>query len=204
MLKDDFWDYFNKKGVSKEDVKKLLKQSDQVVDYERSVLKNGRYWQISKDEVRSLYSVIKEKEPKIVVETGMGSGVSTTSILSAMGPKGKLISIDPGIPYGKGDKEVGFIIPANLRSNLTYVKGTSSEKLKDTLSSIKKLDVFFHDSDHSYENVMFELNSVWSKMEKDPLIIVDNFDWSEAASDFAKEKGMKLRNLADDLALISK
>ena len=51
---------------------------------------------------------------------------------------------------------------------------------------------------------MFELNSVWSKMEKDPLIIVDNFDWSEAASDFAREKGMKLRNLADDLALISK
>ena len=96
MLKDDFWDYFNNKGVSREDVKKLLKQSDQVVDYERSVLKNGRYWQISKDEVRSLYSVIKEKEPKIVVETGMGSGVSTTSILSAMGPKGKLISIDPG------------------------------------------------------------------------------------------------------------
>jgi len=88
MIKDDFWDYFNKQGVFMEDVKKLLKQSDQVVDYERSVLKNGRYWQISKDEVRSLYSVIKVKEPKIVVEQGWVLVCQLLAFLARLGRKG--------------------------------------------------------------------------------------------------------------------
>ncbi len=204
MLNDDFWDYFEKKGVSVSNVKSLLKESKEVVDYERSTLKNGRYWQISKDEVRSMYSVIRERKPNVVIETGMGSGVSTTSILSAMKKHGRLISIDPGIPYGKGDREVGFLIPSNLRSNLEYIKGTSTERLVEVLDSLSSLDVFFHDSDHSYQNVMFELNSVWQKIRKNPLILIDNYDWSNAAKDFAKEKNLKLRNLADDLALLSK
>ncbi len=204
MLNDDFWDYFEDKGIPESEVNRLLEESKIVVQYERSMLKNGRYWQISKDEVRSIYSIIRQRKPKIVIETGMGSGVSTTSILSALKHEGKLISIDPGIPYGKGDKEVGFIIPTELRSNLEYVKGTSSEKLKEVLSSLQSLDAFFHDSDHSYDNVMFELNCVWSKIRSDPLMLIDNYDWSEAAKDFAKKKHLKLRNLADDLALLSK
>jgi predicted O-methyltransferase YrrM len=204
MLNDDFWDYFENKGVPASIVKSLLKESKEVVDYERSTLKNGRYWQISKDEVRSMYSVIRERKPNVVIETGMGSGVSTTSILSAMKKHGRLISIDPGIPYGKGDREVGFLIPSNLKSNLEHIKGTSTERLVGVLDSLTRLDVFFHDSDHSYQNVMFELNSVWPKIRKNPLILIDNYDWSNAAKDFAKEKNLKLRNLADDLALLSK
>ncbi|MGC8562689.1 MAG: class I SAM-dependent methyltransferase [Thermoplasmata archaeon] len=204
MLNDDFWEYFETRGVPKLQARKLIKESNEVVNYERSVLKNGRYWQISKDEVRSIYSIIRYREPDTVIETGMGPGVSTTSILSAMNNKGRLVSIDPGLPYGKGDKEVGFIIPSRFRSRLEYIKGTSSEKLAMVLDSMKKLDVFFHDSDHAYKNVMFELKTVWPKIKNDPLILIDNYDWSNAASDFAKEKGLKLRNLADDLALLSK
>lgn len=204
MLNDDFWDYFETRGVPVMQVRKFLKESNEVVDYERSVLKSGRYWQISKDEVRSIYSVIRQRKPDTIVETGMGPGVSTTSILSAMKNRGKLVSIDPGLPYGKGDREVGFVIPSTLRSRLEHVRGTSSEKLESVLEPMKSLDVFFHDSDHTYQNVMFELKTVWPKVKGNPLILIDNYDWSRAAADFAKEKGLKLRNLADDLALLSK
>lgn len=204
MLNDDFWDYFEKRNIPISEVRSILRESRQVVDYERSMLKTGRYWQITKDEVRSIYSVIRERKPEIVIETGMGSGVSTVSILSAMNDKGKLVSIDPGLPYGKGDREVGFIIPSSMKSNLVYVKGTSSERLEGVLRTLPRLDVFFHDSDHSYQNVKFELGLVWPKIKENPLILIDNYDWSEAAMDFAKEKNLKLRNLADDLALLSR
>ncbi|MEM0134755.1 MAG: class I SAM-dependent methyltransferase [Thermoplasmatales archaeon] len=204
MINDDFWEYFEKKDFPMVQVRNLLKESKEVVDYERSVIKSGRYWQISKDEVRAIYCIIRERKPDVVVETGMGPGVSTTSILSAMKNRGKLISIDPGLPYGKGDKEVGFIIPSRLKHRLEYVRGTSSEKLQIVLNSLERLDVFFHDSDHSYENVMFELTTVWPKVENDPLILVDNYDWSEASIDFAKEKKLKIRNIADDLALLTR
>lgn len=204
MINDDFWDYFKEKKIDVEKVRGLLKESNRIVEYERKILKTGKYWQISKDEVRCLYAVVRLKEPLIVIETGMGSGVSTTAILSALRGRGKLISIDPGIPYGRGDKRVGFLIPEELRKNLEYVKGTSSEKFNLILPSLKHVDVFFHDSDHSYDNVMFELKSMWSKMRGDPTMLIDNYDWSDAPNDFAKEKGLKLRNLADDLAMLSK
>ncbi len=204
MLNDDFWDYFEKNNFSLSVVKSYLRESKEVVDYERMKIKDGRYWQISKDEVRSIYTIIRARRPDIVIETGMGPGVSTTAILWAMKRKGRLISIDPGIPYGRGDREIGFIIPSDLKSNLDYVKGVSSIKLEGVLNSMQRLDVFFHDSDHSYENVKFELNSVWPKIRNNPLILVDNYDWSEATKDFAKERNLKLRNLADDLALLSR
>jgi predicted O-methyltransferase YrrM len=204
MIKDGFWEYFGSINYTKETVRKLLQESKDVVDYERGVLRNGRYWQISKDEVRAIYCIIREKRPRVVIETGMGSGVSTTTILSAMKGTGRLVSIDPAIPYGKGDREVGFLIPENLKKNLEFVKGTSAEKLPPLLKSLEKVDAFFHDSDHSYENVSFELNAVFPKMEDNPLILVDNYDWTKAAEDFAKDRGLRLRNVADDLALLTK
>jgi predicted O-methyltransferase YrrM len=204
MLNDGFWSYFEDNNISVSEVKSYLQESKEVVDYERMKIKTGKYWQISKDEVRAIYAIIRARKPDIVIETGMGPGVSTTTILWAMKKKGRLISIDPGIPYGKGDREIGFIIPQDLKSNLEYVKGFTSSKLKDVLNSLQRLDVFFHDSDHSYENVKFELNSVWPKIRNDPLILIDNYDWSNAAADFAEEKKLKLRNLADDLALLSR
>lgn len=204
MINDCFWEYFENIGVSLENVRGMLRESKGVVDYERKMLKTGRYWQISKDKVRTMFAVIRERKPKIVIETGMGSGVSSTTILSAMDGIGKLVSIDPGIPYGKGDREVGFLIPEELKKNLEFVRGTSTEKMESVLNSLDSVDVFFHDSDHSYRNVMFELNAVWRKMIRYPLILIDNYDWSNAAEDFAKEKSLKLRNIADDLALLTR
>lgn len=203
MINEGFWEYFEVNGIQKEKVKGLLNESNKVVDYEREKLKTGRYWQISKDEVKAIYAVVKSRRPKIVVETGMGSGVSSTTILSALGSNGKLISIDPGLPYGKGDKEVGFIIPPELKKNLEWVKGTSSEKLASVLDSVGQVDIFFHDSDHSYENVTFELETVWPRLINNKIILVDNYDWSDAPKDFSYKNSLKLRNLADDLALIS-
>lgn len=203
MLKTDFWDYFEERNVSPSLVKGYLEEGKEVVSYERAKIKNGRYWQISKDEVRSMYAIICSRKPDIVIETGMGPGVSTTAILWAMKGAGKLISIDPGVPYGRGDREIGFVIPNRLKSNLEHVKGLSTAKLKPVLASLSKVDVFFHDSDHSYENVIFELKSVWPKVKGDPCILIDNYDWSDAPVDFAKEKNLKVRNIADDLALLS-
>jgi predicted O-methyltransferase YrrM len=204
VINQDFWTFFNKQGVSKERVEGLLRESKRIVDYERSMIGRGRYWQISKDEVRTMYAVMKFRNPSTVIETGMGPGVSTTTILSAVDNEAVVISIDPDIPYGKGDKELGFVIPEGMKSRLHYVKGTSREMLAKVLKSLKSVDIFFHDSDHTYDNIMFELNTVWPKLSSSSLILIDNYDWTEAPVDFANEKQLSLFNIADDLALLSR
>lgn len=203
MIKKAFYGFFQHIGVDREKVDSLLKESEDLVAYQRSIMRNGKYWQISKDEIRTMYCIVKNKNPSTVIETGMGPGVSTTVILTAIHDKARFISIDPDKPFGKGDRKIGFVIPEELRGKLEYVKGTSREKLKDVLTGMETLDIFFHDSDHSYENVMFELTSVKSKLLPSSLILIDNYNWSEAPEDFSKSYKMNLWHISDDLALLS-
>ncbi|MGC8644644.1 MAG: class I SAM-dependent methyltransferase [Thermoplasmata archaeon] len=202
MITKAFWSYI-RTAMGEKGAEETFRKGEEVWEYIRRAIEGGRYWQITKDEVKALYSLVAARRPGLVIETGMGPGVSTTAILSALPPNGRMISIDPGIPYGRGDREVGFVIPTHLRRQLVYVKGTSSEKLEEVLRSAGRVDVFFHDSDHSFKNVSFELNAVFPYLGEDFLIVVDNYDWSEAAEVFSRERGLRLRHVADDMAIIT-
>ncbi|MGC8574313.1 MAG: class I SAM-dependent methyltransferase [Thermoplasmata archaeon] len=204
MIKDDFWEFFRERDIKRQRIESLMRKSQDIVDYCKRMTGGGDYWQISEDEIRVIYTLVKSVDPSIVVETGVGPGVSTTAILSALSKDSLLISIDPDIPYGKGDREIGFVIPDELKSNFKFVRGTSAEKMREVLENIGELDVFFHDSDHTYNNIMFELNSIWPRLSRDYIILVDNYDWTAAPMDFAREKNLTLYNPADDLAIISK
>lgn len=204
MIKDDFWEFFKERDIKRQRVESLMKKSQDIVDYCKRMTGVGDYWQISEDEIRVIYTLVKFVNPSIVTETGVGAGVSTTAILSGISKDALLISIDPDIPYGKGDREIGFVIPDELKSNFKFVKGTSAEKMREVLENIEELDIFFHDSDHTYNNIMFELNSIMPKLSRNYIILVDNYDWTEAPMDFAREKNLTLSNPADDLAIIFK
>ncbi len=202
LIKNDFWKFLKDKNIEKQEIEKTISESNDIVEYCERMTAGNDYWQISEDEIRVIFTVINFYNPSVVIETGVGPGVSTTAILSAINKRGMLISIDPGIPYGKGDKEIGFAIPAALKTNFKLVRGKSQEKIDEVLRSIEKVDVFFHDSEHTYNNIMFELNSVWPKLSKNYLIMVDNYDWTDAPKDFANERGLAIINPADDLAFI--
>jgi len=204
LIKNEFWEFFKERDIQKQKIEFVMKKSQNIVDYCKKMTGGGDYWQISEDEIRVIYTFMKFLDPSTVIETGVGPGVSTTAILSAISKDALLISIDPGAPYGKGDREIGFVIPDELKSNFKLVKGTSAEKMREVLENTGEVDAFFHDSEHTYNNIMLELNSIWPKLSRDYLIIVDNYDWTSAPNDFAKEKNLTLYNPADDLAIIFK
>jgi len=188
--------------MSEKQGKEIMKESESIVNYVKKSLGDEDYWQISYDEIRVIYTIVKVMNPITIIETGMGSGVSTTAMLAASKDEANVISIDPGVPYGKGDKEVGFLIPMNLRKKHKFIKGTSKQKMKEVLSYVDKVDIFFHDSDHTYENIMFEFNEVWPKLSEKSIILVDNYDWTDAPLDFSKKMNLDILNIADDLALL--
>ncbi len=189
-------------NMSEKQGKEIMKESESIVNYVKKSLGDEDYWQISYDEIRVIYTIVKVMNPITIIETGMGSGVSTTAMLAASKDEANVISIDPGVPYGKGDKEVGFLIPLNLRKKHKFIKGTSKQKMKEVLSCVDKVDIFFHDSDHTYENIMFELNEVWPKLSDESIILIDNYDWTDAPLDFSKKMNIDILNIADDLAIL--
>ncbi|MGC8505943.1 MAG: class I SAM-dependent methyltransferase [Thermoplasmata archaeon] len=164
------------------------------------------YWQVSPDELNYIFSATKLLRPEKVVETGVGPGTTSYAFLSAMSDfDGKLYSFDLGIRYGESDHmPVGFVVPQEMRSAWTLTIGDSMVTLLPVLRKISPIDIFFHDSDHTYNHVMFEMTSADRSLKKRGLIVVDNYDWSRAPEDFAKEYGYKLVPIVDDLAFLYK
>jgi len=56
--------------------------------------------------------------------------------------------------------------------------------LPTVLRSLPRVDLFFHDSDHSYRNVVFELTVVSRKLAKDGVILADDVEAPETGKAF--------------------
>ena len=169
-----------------------------------NIIIHGRdFWQVSDDEFAFLYLAVSISKPKIVFETGVGPGTSTSAILKSL-PKGsKLISFDLGVKYGNAEEmPVGFVIPEELKSIWNLVLGDSNVTLRRELEKYKNIDMFFHDSTHTYDHVSFELNTVFPYLSKNFMIIVDNYDWTDAPKDFANKNNLHLHHVSDDMCMI--
>jgi predicted O-methyltransferase YrrM len=127
--------------------------------------------------------------PKIVVETGVATGASSFLILNAikLNKIGTLYSIDLPNKNIIGNREVGFVVPKELRNNWKLILGDSKTELPKLLSELKQIDIFFHDSLHTYEHMMFEFETAWPHIKEKGLIISDDIYWNNAFIDFAKK-----------------
>ena len=138
-----------------------------------------------------LYIICRLLKPKVVVETGVASGISSKYILYALhkNGQGNLYSID--FPTPTDELPVGWLVPNGLRNRWHLILGKSSEKLPVLLNEIPKVDVFLHDSDHSYRNMMFEFRTVWPYIRKGGLLASDDINMNNSFFDFATEVNRK-------------
>ncbi len=177
-------------------------------------------------EVMMLYTIIRMSKPEIVVETGVASGRSSWAILQALKDNnyGKLYSIDlfeqfngkepemffmdTGRPEFKGfvpeGQMPGWLVPNILRSRWELIIGRSSEKLPELLEKLGSIDIFYHDSEHSYENMMFEFITAWPKIRQRGFLLSDDVKWNDAFTDFANKNDIKDYSLSSGFGLIRK
>ena len=71
-----------------------------------------------------------------------------------------------------------------MRDRWELIFGESKVELPKLLKRLDKVDIFYHDSEHTYENMMFEFKSVWPKIKKDGFLISDDYKWNQAFDDF--------------------
>lgn len=142
---------------------------------------------LSLNECIVLYQVVRHFRPRIMVETGVSDGMSSLFILKALSDNGvgHLYSIDlpdVGMPrlYGK---EPGWLIDENIKSNWTLIFGKSSQKLIPLLKELQSVNLFLHDSEHSYKNMKFEFSTALKFLSKGGLMLSDDVSSNNAFLD---------------------
>ena len=141
--------------------------------------------------VQLCYSVIRITKPSIVVETGVARGITTTYILKAldMNKIGHLYSIELPILMPYAWKEVGKIVPDSLRRRWTLVFGPGTHEMKKLQKNIANIDIFVHDSEHTYSNQLAEYKIASSWLKKGGIIISDDVDNDALLEISEKTKG---------------
>jgi predicted O-methyltransferase YrrM len=145
-------------------------------------------WLTLKKTYRLLYAAIRLARPDLVVETGVANGLTTSLILLALekNQRGALHSIEISEASWTPGKRVGWVIPERLRARWTLHLGDSRTLLPSLLSTLKAVPVFFHDSLHEYDHMMFEYTTAFPHIAPGGLLLSDDVPASNAFRDFAK------------------
>ncbi len=140
-----------------------------------------------------LYQVTKALQPRVVVETGVANGWSTTALLLAMNdvPGSRLISVD--MPYAKMENEqwVGCAVPSALRSSWTLIRLPDRDALPKIVREYPSIDLLHYDSDKSYDGRMFAYEMMWPRIRRGGLLMSDDVEDNLAFRDFARRIGVK-------------
>lgn len=180
-----------------------LTQSELFQIYSKNIQKikelygDKEYSVISFDEAALLYYSILLQKPKIVVETGVSDGMSSIFILTALNNigMGKLYSVDfpdVGMPKVYG-KEPGWIVPEQLKTKWDLLTGKSVNKLPKLLDMLGTIDIFIHDSEHSYQNMKFEFNCALQHAYEGALIMSDDVTTNQAYIESLQLSGKNYR-----------
>ncbi len=181
-----------------------LKTEEEIA--ENSVAENTEHlWLFGFTEARLLYSLCRFFKPKVVIETGVASGLSSLMFLLGMKMNnlGHLYSID--LPLGDKrsyppGKSIGWLVPDSLKDMWTLKIGDSKKFLPETLEETKSCDLFLHDSLHTYEHMMWEYQTVWPYLQK--ALLSDDTHLHEAFGDFVAKNQCKSYKISKRLGLI--
>ncbi len=140
-----------------------------------------------------LYELCKVLKPEIIVETGVAYGRSSAYILQALheNKKGKLYSIDYVFRPWQSKQMIGSAIPDHLKDRWELIFGPTSEKLPDLLDSLGTVDIFFHDSLHTFKTMNFEFQESWSHVKQGGFLLSDDATGNDAFYNFCSLQKLK-------------
>ena len=212
-------------GSSTEAVARLYESIDSAIDfhsYLSSMLGTAYFEQIK--EAEHLYVMTRLIQPKVVIETGVAAGVSSAFILKALADNGLgiLYSIDVPQKYYTPppelsarfinpktepltEEQVGFAVPKDIKDIWVLKLGKSSDILHGLLKEVGNINMFLHESEHSYRNMMFEFTTAWDFLTSPGLLVSHDISWNNSLYDFSKKVNRKVMEVSSaDLGVIVK
>ncbi len=168
------------------------------------------------------YALVRLLKPAIVVETGGTPGSSSAFMLRAMqrNEQGRLVTLDLAAleMVGRLNTEAeanwyalmpktlppGWIVPEGLRVRQEQVLGDARETLPGVLEIYPEIDLFVHDSDHSYDHMTWEMTIAWPHLKPGGILLVDDIYLHNAFYDFADQMGLPTLELYHCFGVLKK
>ncbi|MFH1901227.1 MAG: class I SAM-dependent methyltransferase [Candidatus Omnitrophota bacterium] len=165
-----------------------------------------------------LYLLTRILKPEVIIEAGCNVGFSSAFFALAIKENDngcKFYTIEPNLEYTWEDlsfvKESSkrkqnvkykpdkcgalYIVPSDLREYIILMPGYPRDIFPDLLKEDMKVDIFFHDSDHAYRNMVWECATVLPKVKTGGYIFVhDILSNSLFRKMFIKKRGVVIGN----------
>lgn len=147
------------------------------------------------------YALGRAIRARTAIETGVLHGLSSAFLLQSLADNGggRLYSIDYPSTFDDGPSNVdgftdtlppglgpGWAVPNDLRSHWDLRLGMSGDLLPQILNEAGSVDLFVHDSDHTWETMTMEFEVVWPGLCEGGILIADNIDCNTSFFDFAR------------------
>ena len=131
---------------------------------------------------RCCYLSCRLIQPSVVMETGVAYGVSSAFILKALEANGRgtLHSVDLPPLRMKAERFWGIAVPDELRGRWCLHRGSSTPVLPRLLRQMGSVDLFVHDSLHTYRNMRREFETVWPYLRTGGLLLADDVERNRA------------------------
>src|SRR4051794_25552989 len=169
---------------------------------------------VNLDDALFLYWLVRQVKPRTIVQTGVCNGLSASFMILALaknGPEGTLNVIDLPPVFNPNDpawtvegkvygvvipegKTTGWLVPDAYRDRFRVWNGDARELLPKLVDELDAIDFFYHDSDHTYDHMMFEFREAKRKLTPGGLIVGDDISWNASVWDFADQFGVPSYN----------
>ena len=149
----------------------------------------GWYSDADVDMCTAIWCTVRHTRPEAVMETGVAHGVSSRVILEALNLNGRghLWSIDIANPLNaRVHGQEGAAVTESCRPRWTYVEGESSKRMPPLVKEVGKLELFVHDSLHTFKNTLFEMEQAASVMPPGGVMLIDDIRSHDGFTTFAR------------------
>jgi Methyltransferase domain len=138
---------------------------------------------------RCCYLACRLLKPTVILETGVAYGVTSAFILRALkeNRRGLLYSVDLPPLGPDSDRYVGAAIPEEIKSRWKLHRGASKRVLPKLLDSIGTVDIFVHDSLHTYRNMTWEFKAILPHLSSNGIIIADDIQGNQAFNELHQQ-----------------
>jgi len=163
-------------------------------------LSHATSWGVHAATGHTLYSLIRAMTPRVVLETGVANGHSTFLVLNALRANGT------GVLYSTDiDEECGGLLDGTDRRQWNFrllKRGRARHGFRDVVREAGKVDLFYHDSDHSYAAQHYEYQTVRAAMQGGSIFGSDDVDASYAFVDFCRQEVIEPTVLLDGIRVV--
>jgi len=148
---------------------------------------------------RCCYLLCRARQAEVVIETGVGYGVTSAYLLQALEVNGggRLLSIDLPPLGADVSKEVGLAVPERLRGRWRLEIGSSRSRLRAVAAQAGGVDMFVHDSLHTYRTVKWELETIAPHLKPGAVVVCDDIEGHRAFEEWLSSSqisgGLRIR-----------